>query len=163
MRILWSSEINEKQLTPQVMNEYQDEFDTGIYTSKDIPRLARVCNQKNLADLKQKYNKNTEGNIVVIANIERWSKCSWTLAYLNTNQIAEIFQNLDDGSDIRWFTDSRNLRGDERTKQGLNHYIFREVRENKNLNKLKQRLEHGEEVTPQLLNYYTHTLLDYVE
>ena len=42
-----------------------------------------------------------------------------------------------------------------------NHYIFRELRIDKNINKLKKRLQNGETVTPQLLNYYTKTLLPY--
>ena len=161
MHILWSSEINPNQVIALIKNDYKDEFDYGVYTDKDLPHLIEEYKQTKLAEVRQKYQGTIEGTIVVIADIERWTKRNKTVAYLNTKQLEKIFQTLDDGTEIRWYTDSRNVRGDEITKSGINHYIFRELRIDKNLNKLKQRLQSGEEVTPQLLNYYTKTLLPY--
>ena len=163
MHILWSSEINLSQIEDEVKAQYKEEFDYGVYKESDLSRIAKEYNQTKLSEVKAKYSNESEGGLVVIADLERWSKHTLTVAHLNTNQVSNIFQPLDDGNDIRWYTDNRNLRGDEVTKQGINHYIFRELRENKNINKLKKRLEQGEPVTAQLLNYYTRTLLPYFE
>ncbi len=161
MHILWSSEINPSQVIASIKREYKEEFEYGVYTDEDLPRLMETYQQSKLTDLKHKYQQTLEGTIVVIADIARWSKRSKTVEYLNTNQIEKIFKTLDDGTDIRWYMDSHNVCGDEVTKSGINHYIFRELRVGKNINKLQQRLKQGEEVTPQLLNYYTKTLLPY--
>ncbi len=161
MHILWSSEINPSQVVTSIKQEYKEEFEYGVYTDEDLPRLLEMYKQRRLTEIKQKYQRTLEGTIVVIADIERWAKRSTTVAYLQTNEIEKIFKPLDDGTDIRWYIDSHNVRGDEITKSGINHYIFRELRVGKNINKLKERLQNGETVTPQLLNYYTKTLLPY--
>lgn len=161
VHILWSSEINLSQVTTAIKREYKEEFEYGVYTDGDLPRLMETYKQAKLSELKSKYRQTLDGTIIVIADIERWSKRFMTAEYLNTNRVDKIFKTLDDGTDIRWYIDSYNVRGDEVTKSGINHYIFRELRTGKNLNKLKYRLRNGEAVTPQLLNYYTKTLLPY--
>ena len=161
MHILWSSEVNPNQAITSIKNEYKEEFLYGVYTDADLPQLIEKYKQNTLDAVKKKYKQTIEGTIIVIADIERWSQRRMTVAYLNTKQIENIFQILDDGTDMRWYLDSHNLRGDEITKSGINHYIFRELRIDKNINKLKKRLQNGEQVTPQLLNYYTKTLLPY--
>ncbi len=159
MHIIWSSEFNQNQVEVNIKNEYKEEFEYGVYSESDMPRLIEQYKQDKLDGVRRKYKRTLEGNLIVVADIERWTKRHTTVAFLNTHDIEGIFKTLDDGTDIRWYWDNHNVRGDEVTKSGVNHYIFREVRDNKNITKLKQRLQKGEQVTPQLLNYYTKTIL----
>lgn len=62
-----------------------------------------------------------------------------------------------------WYFDGHNVRCIDHHHDGTNHYLYREIREGRNIDNLLNDIYNGKEITKSRLNYYTRSLGHYVK
>lgn len=104
--------------------------------------------------------KQLDGKILVIADIVRWNgrHQGYKILDNNLNEILNTFNN----DDIHIYSDGKNIVSEGMDHDGRSYYTFREIRNDKNIDNLLNDIYEGKEITPQRLNYYTRSLVPYV-
>lgn len=116
-------------------------------------------NNMYLDDERMNLNKNTDGRILVIADLGLWDGRKQGYKVLSGN-IADIF--YDDAPLVEWYGDGHNIRCVASHHDGTNYYEYRVIREGRNIENLLDAIYNGEEITRKKLNYYTKSLYPYV-
>lgn len=115
-------------------------------------------NNEYLYDEKMNLDKVIEGRILVIGNIGRWDGRVNGYKILDNN-INEIFNINDRGFDYaEFYGDGYNIRAVEHHHDGTNYYLYRVIREDRNIENLLDAIYNGEKISRSKLNYYTKSL-----
>jgi hypothetical protein len=115
-------------------------------------------NNMYFEDEQHNLNKELEGRIIIIADLGLWNGRKQGYKLLGTN-INTIFNINSRGFDYaEFYGDGHNIRGTEHHHDGTNYYLYRVIRENRNIDKLLDAIYNGEEITSSKLNYYTRSL-----
>lgn len=102
----------------------------------------------------------TDGQIVCIAELGLWDGRKHGYRELSHN-VNSIFDVMNDSN--AFYFDGRDVMGIGHHHDGTNFYMFREVREGKDVNRLFEEILKGQKVSRQLLNHYTKSLAPYVK
>ena len=115
-------------------------------------------NDMYLDDEHANLNKEIDGRILVIADLGLWNGRKQGYKLLGTN-INTIFNINSRGFDYaEFYGDGYNIRATEHHHDGTNHYLYRVIREDRNIDNLLNAIYNGEEITNSKLNYYTKSL-----
>jgi hypothetical protein len=115
-------------------------------------------NSEYLDDERMNLNKVVEGRILVIADLGLWDGRASGYKILGNN-IKEIFNINSRGFDYAdFYGDGYNIRASECHHDGTNRYLYRIIREDRNIDNLLDAIYNGEEITSSKLNYYTKSL-----
>ena len=115
-------------------------------------------NNGYLGDEKMNLNHKVDGRILVIADLGQWNgrHSAYTI---RGNNINEIFNINGRGFDFaEFYGDGYNIRGVEHHHDGTNYYLYRIIREDRNIDNLLDTIYNGEEISRSKLNYYTKSL-----
>lgn len=112
-----------------------------------------------LDDERMNLNKETEGRILVIADLGFWDGRKPAYKILPKN-VSEILS--DDADYVEWYSDGYNIKATAVHHDGTNYYEYRIIREDRNIQNLLDAIYNGEEITRKKLNYYTKSLHPYV-
>ena len=111
----------------------------------------------NMDDERANLNIPTDGRILVIADISAWDGHHQGYRIgTSRRKINEIFDHHYDSTE--WYSDGYNIRAIDAHHDGINHYEFREIREDRNIQNLLDAIYNGEKITRKKLNYYTRSL-----
>ena len=113
-------------------------------------------NNEYLGDEQMNLNKVVEGRILVIAGLGLWNGRKQGYKIIGNN-INDIF-NHGAYDDTEWYGDGYNIRCTTHHHDGTNHYLYRVIREDRNIDNLLDAIYNGEEITNSKLNYYTKSL-----
>lgn len=120
-------------------------------------------NGEYLGDEKMNLDKFVDGRILVIADLGLWYGRVGAHKVLGNN-IKEIFNINIRGFDYaEFYGDGYNIRATEHHHDGTNCYLYRMIREDRNIDNLLDKLANGEKITRSQLNYYTKSLYKYVK
>ena len=109
-----------------------------------------------LDDERMNLNRKVDGRILVIADLGLWNGRKSGYKIINSCNISDI---LSDNSDyVEWYGDGYNIRCTAHHHDGTNHYLYRVIREDRNIDNLLDAIYNGEEITRSKLNYYTTSL-----
>ncbi len=137
-------EINELDKDP---ND-EDELYEWMIAMNDMYFDDEICN----------LNKEIDGRILIIADLGLWNGRKSGYKVLDAN-IKEIFNIGGRGFDYaEFYGDGYNIRATEHHHDGTNHYLYRIIREDRNIDNLLDSIYNGEEITSNKLNYYTKSL-----
>lgn len=140
-------EINGKDL-PDEDEDYDDELMDWMYET----------NNMYLDDERSNLNKKVDGRILIIGDIGKWNGRVDGYKILGNN-INEIFNINDRGFDYaEFYGDGYDIRATECHHDGTNYYLYRVIREDRNIDNLLDAIYNGEEITSSKLNYYTKSL-----
>lgn len=140
-------EINGKDL-PDEDEDYDDELMDWMYET----------NNMYLDDERSNLNKKVDGRILIIGDIGKWNGRVDGYKILGNN-INEIFNINDRGFDYaEFYGDGYDIRATECHHDGTNYYLYRVIREDRNIDNLLDVIYNGEEITSSKLNYYTKSL-----
>lgn len=115
-------------------------------------------NDSYLGDEEMNLNKELEGRILCIADLGLWDGRKSGYKILGTN-INNIFDINSQGFDYaEFYGDGYNIRAKEIHHDGTNFYLYRVIRENRNIENLLDAIYNGEEISKSKLNYYTRSL-----
>lgn len=160
--IIWNSEINIDEWRddvyeisesyPNIINEdgtlNADNFYDAIYDIKET----------YFEDEKANLDVPTEGDIIIIADLGLWD--GRHTAYLDThlNKANAILCAHMNGN-MCFFSDGKDICATESHHDGINHYTYRVVKPNRDIDRLKAKIHNGEQITRQMISYYTRSLL----
>ena len=144
-------------------NSYKDdieinELDKDPNDEDELYKWMIEMNDMYFEDEQYNLNKEVDGRILIIADLGLWNGRKDAYKILGTN-IKEIFNINPRGFDYaEFYGDGYNIRATEHHHDGTNHYLYRVIREDRNINNLLDAIYNGEEITSSKLNYYTKSL-----
>jgi hypothetical protein len=101
-------------------------------------------------------NKELDGRILVIADLGLWYGRRSAYRILGKNIHDILYSGC--GDYIEFYGDGYNIKGTAHHHDGTNHYLYRVIREDRNIDNLLDAIYNGEEITSSKLNYYTKSL-----
>ena len=115
-------------------------------------------NGEYLHDEKMNLNKELEGKIICIADLGFWDgrKSGYKLLGTNINTIFDI--NSRGFEYAEFYGDGKDIRAKEIHHDGTNFYLYRVIREGRDIDKPLDAIYDGEVISSQKLNYYTRSL-----
>lgn len=137
--LLEPKEVTDEEITEYKADMYQDYFDD------------EVCN----------LNVKLDGRVLAIANLGLWNGRAqgYKIGKANLNEVMTI--GTEDYIDV--YFDGYNIHKTAWHHDGTNYLTFREIREERNIDNLLDKIYNGEEVTRAMLNYYTKSLAPYIK
>lgn len=113
-------------------------------------------NNDYIYDERANLNKKVDGRILVIGNLELWNGRRSGYQIIDSCNIRDILYT--DCDYVEWYGDGYNIRCTAHHHDGTNHYLYRIIREDRNIDNLLDAIYRGEEITKSKLNYYTKSL-----
>lgn len=112
-------------------------------------------------DERTNLHKVLDGRILCIADLGLWNgrRTGYKVLGYNLRDILSQAQ----GDYYKVYADRYTVRAIDPHHDGTNYYEFRELREDRNYDKLLSKLYNNEEVTRQEINYYTKSLRPYIK
>lgn len=141
----WRNFLEEKY--PEVTDEYE-QYD-----------LITGMNADYLDDERMNLDKEIDGRILAIADLGLWHGRTPGYRIFNRN-ISSILHS--DCDYVEWYSDGYNIRATADHHDGTNFYLYRVIREDRNIENLLEAIYNGEEISRSKLNYYTKSLCSYV-
>lgn len=129
----------------------ENEDNLQIFISEELER--------NLDDERANLNIPLDGDILVIADLGLWNGRRQGYKILHGN-VSNIFTTGEDYTE--WYSDGYNIKAIAGHHDGDNRYLYREIKNDKNIGRLLSDIYEGKKITRQRLNYYTKSLHPYV-
>jgi hypothetical protein len=135
-----------------------NELDEDPNDEDAIYRWMVDMNDAYFDDERYNLNKEIDGRILIIADLGLWNGRKQGYKIMNAN-IRELFNINPHGFDYaEFYGDGYNIRATEHHHDGTNYYLYRVIREDRNIDNLLDAIYNGEEITSSKLNYYTKSL-----
>lgn len=158
-----TEEIRKMEQAERDYLENYENTEEGEFSDQNISdRVAESINM-DFDDERMNLNKQLEGRILCIANIGTWRGRFSGYKILGTN-LNNIISPLGNSiEDFKIYMDGRNVYWTGHHHDGVNHVEFREIREDRNIENLLDKLYNQEEVTRKEINYYTKSIRPYIK
>ena len=105
-------------------------------------------------------DKTLEGRVIAFGKVGRWngSFSGYKVLKNNLNEILNSFGC----DDMYIYKDRYNVHGEFYHHDGTHYMTFRELREDRNIDKFLDKIYNGEELSTREINYYTKSLSPYI-
>lgn len=107
-------------------------------------------------------SKKLPNNIIAIADIGRWNGRVQGYKILGNN-LNEVVSSSIGCDEKEVYCDAYNVRATGYHHDGRNHVLFRELREDRNIDNFLDKIYNNETISSSTLNYYTKSLRPYVQ
>ena len=156
--IIWSNMNLDIEDWRDSYKEYLEEngFDERHDNDDDLYKWMMEINDEYLGDEQMNLDKVVEGRILVIADLGLWYGRKSAYKIVGSGNIKDILGFTYDCAEF--YGDGYNIRGTEVHHDGTNHYLYRVIREDRNIQNLLDDIYEGKEYTMKKLNYYTKSL-----
>ena len=151
--IIWSSEINLKD-----WQDFLEEVYPDITAESEQYNLAYELNNEYLYDERANLHSNANGRILVIADLGLWHGRVKGYKILSKN-IADILYS--DCDYMEWYSDGKNIKATGHHHDGTNHYLYRVIKEDRNIDALLDAIYKGT-ISNHQIGYYTESLHPYI-
>lgn len=117
---------------------------------------------QSFEDEKSNLYKQLNGRILAIASIGLWNgrKSGYKILRNNLNEVLTSSIGCDEKE---VYYDAYNVYAEGYHHDGRNNVEFREIREDRNIENLLDKICSGQEVTRREINYYTRSLRPYIK
>jgi hypothetical protein len=139
--------------------EYLEMNDIDDEDPDDEDAIYQWMNETNdmyLDDERCNLNRKVNGRILIIGDIGRWNGRVSGYKIIDSRNIRDILYT--DCDYVEWYGDGHNIRCTAHHHDGTNCYLYRVIREDRNIDNLLDAIYNGEEITSSKLNYYTKSL-----
>lgn len=157
-RIIWSNmdlDIEDWRDDYREYLEYNG-FDERHDNDDDLYNWMTETNDRYLYDERYNLNKEVDGRILIIADLGLWNGRKPGYKIIESRNIKNILSSQCDY--VEWYGDGYNIRCTASHHDGTNHYLYRVIREDRNIDNLLDAIYNGEKITSSKLNYYTKSL-----
>lgn len=156
--IIWSNMNLDIEDWREDYEEYLEEngFDERHNNDDDLYKWMMETNDEYFGDEQMNLDKVVEGRILVIADLGLWSGRKSAYKIVGSGNIKDILGFTYDCAEF--YGDGYNIRGTEIHHDGTNHYLYRVIREDRNIQNLLDDIYEGKKYTMKKLNYYTKSL-----
>lgn len=131
-------------------------FDECHDNDDDLYHWMMETNDSYLDDERANLNHIVDGRILIIGDIGRWNGRVSGYKIIDSRNIRDIL--FSDCDYAEWYGDGYNIRFKGHHHDGTNYYLYRVIREDRNIDNLLDAIYRGEEITGSKLNYYTKSL-----
>lgn len=156
--IIWSNMNLDIEDWREYYKEYLEYngFDKYHDNDDDLYTWMMKNNDEYLNDEIWNLDKVVDGRILVIADLGLWDGRRSAYKIIDSGNVKDILSFTYDYAEF--YGDGYNIRGTEVHHDGTNHYLYRVIRENRNIQNLLDAIYNNEEITSSKLNYYTKSL-----
>lgn len=157
-RIIWSNINLDIEDWRDGYKEYleMNDMDEDPNDEDAIREWMYDLNNEYIDDERVNLDKKVDGKILVIGDIGRWNGRVNGYKIIDSCKISDILYT--DCDYVEWYGDGHNIRCTAHHHDGTNHYLYRVIRKDRNIDNLLDAIYNGEEITSSKLNYYTRSL-----
>lgn len=158
-RMIWSNMDLNIEDWRDGYKEYLEINDMDDADPNDEDAIYEWMNETNDMYFDDEYanlNKKLDGRILVIADLGLWNGRKQGYKILGNNVHDILYSG--GGDYMEFYGDGYNIKGTVHHHDGTNHYLYRVIREDRNIDNLLDAIYNGEEITSSKLNYYTKSL-----
>ena len=139
-----------------------EEYPDTKPTEEDITQEIYFRIDQWFEDEQSNLSKTLDGRILAIANMGLWNgrRSGYKILGNNLNEVLTCGIGCDEKE---VYCDAYNVLAKGYHHDGTNYVEFREIREDKNIENLTDKLYSGMPVTRKEINYYTKSLLPYIK
>lgn len=143
-------------------NGYKEYLEMNGVEDKDLDDEHAIyewmceTNDYYLDDERCNLNIKVDGRILVIGDLGRWNGRANGYKIIDSCNIRDILYS--DCDYVEWYGDGYNVRAEGHHHDGTNYYMYRVIREDRNIDNLLNDICNGKEITRKKLNYYTKSL-----
>lgn len=152
----WTSEEFKKDYKERC---YLSDEEINEMTDDDLYNAAVNDNDDWLQSEIFNLDKELDGNIIVIADLHLWNGVRSGYKVIGNNLKNVLTSSV--GSSYKVYCDAYNVRAEDAHHDGTNTYMFREIKENVNIDILKDKIYNGT-FTSADISRYTKSLRPYV-
>ena len=163
---IWKSygmySLKEMEQAEQDAREHLKENDFEDWETADVSDTIYEEIDMWFDDEQSNLFRTLDGRILAIADMGLWygRRTGYKILGNNLNEVLTCGIGCDE-KEI--YCDGRNVLATGYHHDGRNHVEFREIREDRNIDNLLNKLYNNEEVTRREINYYTKSLRPYVK
>lgn len=159
--VIWDSEINLEAWEGFLEEDMED--NPSLYKAEDKESVLwnRIVetNEAYLEDERMNLDIQLQHPILVLAELGTWHGRVRGYRIISSGNIRDILtSNVDGMSEIKWYCDGYNIRCLESHHDGVNDYLYREIRNPENIQRLLDMIYNGEEISSRKLSYYTRSI-----
>lgn len=161
-RIIWSNiDLNPEDWRKDYEEvARENEWDEDTSDPDNLWQYMIATHNTYLDDERYNLNKYLDGRILIIADLGLWNGRKRGYKIIDGNISNILYDN--DADFIEWYADQYNIRATAHHHDGTNHYLYREIREDRNIQILLDDIYNGREISRSKLNYYTRSIRPYV-
>lgn len=117
------------------------------------------CANLNREDEMLNLDRQLNGRVLAIAKLGLWNgrRQGYKILGNNLNSIFGVSSDYNE-----YYSDGKNILSTQVHHDGRNHVIYRELREDRNIERFLQEIYSGAELLPQKISAYTRSLHPYV-
>lgn len=151
--------LYQKEVCKEFLSEVNPEIEQ---TEENITDEIYFRINQSFEDEQSNLFKILDGRILCIADMGLWNgrRTGYKILGNNLNEVLTCGIGCDE-KEI--YCDGRNVLATGYHHDGRNHVEFREIREDRNIDNLLNKLYNNEEVTRREINYYTRSLRPYIK
>lgn len=140
----------DEDLTEEDITE--DDINEEIWGDIDLNYDAEIMN----------LNKQLSGRIVAIADLGLWNGrvAGYQVLGNNLNEVVSFSMSCDERE---VYCDAYNVKAVGYHHDGRNYVLYRELREDRDVDRFLDKIYSGEEISTSTLNYYTKSLRPYIK
>ena len=113
-------------------------------------------------DERLNLNKCLNGRVIAIADLGLWNGRKQGYKVLSNN-LNEVVSSTIGCDEKEVYCDAYNVRAVGYHHDGRNYVLYRELREDRNIDNFLDKIYSGEEISSSTLNYYTRSLRPYIK
>lgn len=161
-RIIWSNiDLNPEDWRKDYEEvARENEWDEDTSDPDNLWQYMIATHNTYLDDERYNLNKYLDGRILIIADLGLWNGRKQGYKIIDGNISNILYDN--DADFIEWYADQYNIRATAHHHDGTNYYLYREIREDRNIQILLDDIYNGREISRSKLNYYTRSIRPYV-
>lgn len=161
-RIIWSNiDLNPEDWRKDYEEvARENEWDEDTSDPNNLWQYMIATHNTYLDDERYNLNKYLNGRILIIADLGLWNGRKQGYKIIDGNISNILYDN--DADFIEWYADQYNIRATAHHHDGTNYYLYREIREDRNIQILLDDIYNGREISRSKLNYYTRSIRPYV-
>lgn len=151
----------DEDIIQNIIDNSDEPITADDISDDDIYEERNFYSQVDYDDAHVNLNKILPNNILIIANLGLWSGRYSGYKEINNNNLNSIL-NQAQGNYYHVYYDGYNVKADDSHHDGTNHYTFRLIKDNVNIDNLLEKLYNGT-ATRNDINNYTKSLRPYVQ
>lgn len=158
-RVIWSNMDLDIKDWKEEYKEFLEANEIEDADPEDEDAIYEWMNETNdmfFDDEYENLDKEVDGRILVIADLGLWNGRKQGYKILSKNIHDILCSN--GGDYAEYYGDGYDIKGTEVHHDGTNYYLYRVIREDRNIDNLLTAIYNGEEISPRKLNYYTRSL-----
>lgn len=155
---IWSSYIDLNDKYWQELIEENKSLDPEFWENADEyteMTWAQEENDMDLYNIRQWLDVDLDRPILVIADLGLWTGRKSGYRLIGSGSLSEILQASSYPSEVWWYCDGKDIRGEEIHHDGVNRYLYRAVRDPRNIDKFLNMIFFQQEYSRDTLNKYT--------